>query len=172
MNDTPASQPSSPSLFEWLQSEFSLSDPIVFSVAAAAVTLLVLTLLVRLWRGWADSAARSRMRAERREQLAEAERRQAELERLATRIIATSSTAVIAGFRIVRQIEAVFSDGQSSPAKAVEMLKALAAEKGANAVINLRTDRVASGRCVANGDAVIVQPIGGTAALESQPRRE
>ncbi|HUU94477.1 MAG TPA: hypothetical protein VM487_01960, partial [Phycisphaerae bacterium] len=80
-------------------------------------------------------------------------------ERLAGRIVSTSSTTTIAGFEIVRQIEAVFADGHPSQSKAVEALKALAAEKGANALINLGSARLPSGRCVAQGDAVVVRPV-------------
>ena len=82
-----------------------------------------------------------------------------EVERLAGKIIATSSTDSIAGFEIVRQIEAVFTDGHPTPGKAVEHLKAAAAEKGANAVINLNSAQPPSGKCVAHGDAVIVRPV-------------
>ena len=83
---------------------------------------------------------------------------QEELDRLAARILATSSTGTIAGFTLVRQIEAVYTDGHPSPNKAVQVLKAQAAEKGANAVINLVGERLPSGKCQAHGDAVIVRP--------------
>src|SRR5205085_4897927 len=55
----------------------------------------------------------------------------------ASQIIATSSTASVAGYEIIRQIEAVFEEGHRSPSEAIESLKAAAAERGANAVVNL-----------------------------------
>jgi len=78
---------------------------------------------------------------------------------LASQIIATSSTDRVAGYEIVRQIEAVFEDGHRSPGEAVEAVKAAAAERGANAVINLSQERTAAGRCTANGDAVVVRAV-------------
>lgn len=78
---------------------------------------------------------------------------------MAARILATSSTGQVAGYEIVRQIEAVFEDGHRTPAEAVEALKAAAAQRGANALINLAQQRTAAGRCTAQGDAVIIRPI-------------
>lgn len=76
---------------------------------------------------------------------------------LAARIVATSSGPGLAGYEIVEQIEAVFVDGFRSPAEAAEGLKAAAAERGANAIINVRQERSAAGRCTASGDAVRVR---------------
>jgi len=73
------------------------------------------------------------------------------------KILATSSTPSVAGYKIVRQIEAVFVDGCRAPAEAVTALKAAAARRGANAVINLSQQRTAAGKCSAQGDAVVVQ---------------
>lgn len=73
------------------------------------------------------------------------------------KIVATSSTPTVAGYKIVRQIEAVFVDGCRAPAEAVTALKAAAARRGANAVINLSQQRTAAGKCSAQGDAVVVQ---------------
>ncbi len=81
----------------------------------------------------------------------------AELE-AARKIAATSSTGAVAGYRIVRQIEAVFAEGFRSPEEAVTALKANASRKGANALINLSPQRTAAGRCSAQADAVIVEP--------------
>jgi len=72
------------------------------------------------------------------------------------KIIATSSTPNVAGYRITRQIEAVFVDGGRTPGDAVTALKAAAALRGANAVINLSQQRTAAGKCSAQGDAVVV----------------
>lgn len=74
-------------------------------------------------------------------------------------IVATSSTDRVAGYEIVQQIEAVFEDGHRSPADAIESLKASAARRGANALINLAQQRTAAGRCTAQGDAVVIRPI-------------
>lgn len=87
----------------------------------------------------------------------------------ADRILATSSTSTIAGFEIERQVEAVFVDGFRRSQEAVEGLKAVAAMKGANAVINMRHERSADGRCGATGDAVIVRRIGGSPPKPTQP---
>lgn len=75
----------------------------------------------------------------------------------AQKILATSSTNAIAGFRIIRQIEAVFVDGFRRPEEAVEGLKAASAMKGANAVINVSHSPSSMGRYCASGDAVVVQ---------------
>lgn len=76
----------------------------------------------------------------------------------AAKIIATSSTPRITGYVLLRQIEAVYVDGFRRPEEAMEGLKAVAAMKGANAVINVRTSRDAAGRYAAGGDAVLVRP--------------
>lgn len=73
------------------------------------------------------------------------------------KILATSSTPTVAGYKIVRQIEAVFVDGCRAPTEAITALKAAAARRGANAVINLSQQRTAAGKCSAQGDAVVVQ---------------
>ena len=75
----------------------------------------------------------------------------------AARIVATSSGATIAGYEIREQIEAVFVDGFRQPHEAVEGLKAAAAMKGANALINVRHERTPSGQYTAAGDAVIAE---------------
>jgi uncharacterized protein YbjQ (UPF0145 family) len=78
----------------------------------------------------------------------------------AGKVIATSSTGRIAGYELVRQIEATFVEGYRTPEEAVSALKAQAGRKGANAIINLSQQRTAAGRCTAQGDAVCVQPRG------------
>lgn len=84
----------------------------------------------------------------------------AELDRkrreVAKKIAATSTSARLAGFKIVRQVEAVFVEGYRSPEEALIALKAAAAERGANGILNVGTERTAAGRCSASGDAVIV----------------
>jgi len=76
---------------------------------------------------------------------------------LAAQIIATSSTAEVPGYRIIRAIDAIYVDGFRTPAEALEGLKAAAAAKGANAVINVHHERTSLGRCAASGDAVLVE---------------
>jgi hypothetical protein len=77
----------------------------------------------------------------------------------AKKIVATSTSARLAGFKIVRQVEAVFVEGYRSPEEAMIALKAAAAERGANSILNVGTERTAAGRCSASGDAVIVATI-------------
>lgn len=136
-----------------------MGDPVIMAVVLAAGVVIVLSVVGRLWRRGREAAAEARQRAARREEQGYLQKQQAEVERLAGKIIATSSTGSIAGFEIVRQVEAVFTDGHPTPTKAVEHLKAVAAEKGANAVVNLNSARPPSGKCVAHGDAVIVRPV-------------
>ncbi len=76
----------------------------------------------------------------------------------AAKIVATSSTAAVAGYQIVQQIEAVYVEGYRTPADAGMAIKAAAARKGANAIINLSQQRTAGGRCTAQGDAVVIKP--------------
>jgi uncharacterized protein YbjQ (UPF0145 family) len=83
-------------------------------------------------------------------------------------IIATSTTARLAGYRIEQQVEAVFVEGYRTPEEAMTALKASAAQKGANAILNVHTERTAAGRCTAGGDAVRVVPAPRRPA--SQPR--
>ncbi|NOX59786.1 MAG: hypothetical protein GXP29_13155 [Planctomycetes bacterium] len=77
------------------------------------------------------------------------------------KIVATSSASSLVGYRVVKQIEAVFVDGFRRPEEAVEGLKAVAAMKGANAVIHVRHERIGEGRYAASGDAVVVEPVDG-----------
>lgn len=87
----------------------------------------------------------------------------AELDRkrreLAAGVVATSTGNRLAGFRMVRQVEAVFVEGYRTPEDAILALKAAAVERGANAILNVRTDRSVAGRCTASGDAVVVAPL-------------
>jgi len=76
----------------------------------------------------------------------------------AVKIVATSSTATVAGYEIVRQIEAVYVEGYRTPAEAGQAIKAAAARKGANALINIAQQRSAGGRCTAQGDAIVIKP--------------
>lgn len=72
-------------------------------------------------------------------------------------IVATSSTSEITGYEIIEQIEAVFVDGFRRAEEALEALKAVAAMKGANAVVRVKQERNAAGKCSASGDGVVVR---------------
>lgn len=73
------------------------------------------------------------------------------------KIVATSSGSELAGYRVVRQVEAVFVDVFRRPEEAVEGLKAVAAMKGANALLHVRHEPIGSGRYAASGDSVVVE---------------
>lgn len=142
-----------------LQTLLNWNDPLVRSAAYALGGLVLLLILLRLLQRRRDNAAFARRRAELQQTYGSMQMQQEQIDRLAAKIIATSSTPTIAGFEIVRQVEAVFTDGHQSPAKAVQVLKALAVERGANALINLSGVRQPSGKCAASGDAVIVRVV-------------
>ena len=125
---------------EWLTS----LDPLVQKLVLAGAAVVALAVVATVWQRWRERATAVRRRAEVRRTLEAVEIKQREVEQFAQQIIATSSTAKIAGFLLVRQIEAVFAEGQRSPAEAVDLLKALAARKGANALINLASQRLPS----------------------------
>ncbi|MFN0136603.1 MAG: hypothetical protein ACKVS9_10865 [Phycisphaerae bacterium] len=135
------------------------TNPLVLAVLAAAAVVILLSILSRVVRGWSDRRQLARVRnaaaARRMEQMMV----QAEIAQAAAQVIATSSTGGIAGYRIVRQIEAVFIEGAPSPGRAVEMLKATTGQLGGNAIIHLATARLLNGKCVAQGDAVVVDEL-------------
>jgi uncharacterized protein YbjQ (UPF0145 family) len=85
----------------------------------------------------------------------------------AAKIIATSSTGSVAGYEIVRQIEAVFVEGYRSPDDAVLALKVAAGRLGASAIINLSQQRSTAGKCTCQGDAVVVRAIGAAGGAPS-----
>lgn len=90
----------------------------------------------------------------------------------ADKIVATSSAGEIVGYRIERQIEAVFVDGFRKPEEAVEGLKAVAAMKGANAVIHVRHTPEGMGRYSASGDAVVVQDLSPGASVRDSDQAD
>lgn len=98
----------------------------------------------------------------------EVQRRQREL---AAGVVATSTSNRLVGYRLVRQVEAVFVEGFSTPEDAVIALKATAVERGANAILNVTTEHTAAGRCVASGDAVVVSPLTIAPTRVSNPSR-
>ena len=136
-----------------------MDDPVVRVVVAAAGGVILLAIAARIWQRRRERAYAAQRRKELRATYGAVHLKQQEIDRLATKILATSSTRAIAGFAIVRQVEAVFTDGHRSTSAAVQTLKALAIERGANALINLSSERLPSGKCVAHGDAVIVKPL-------------
>lgn len=119
--------------------------------------LVVLFLLHRAWRRLRRSI-RARRPAKLHPRLQkygiDPEEAARERRELAAAIEATSSSDRLTGYEIVEQIEAVFVEGFRTPAEATDGLKAAAAQRGANAVINVRQERSAAGRCTASGDAV------------------
>ncbi len=94
----------------------------------------------------------------------------AQRRREAAKIIATSSAHEVTGYRVVRQIEAVFVDGFRRPEEAVEGLKAVAAMKGANGITNVRHAPAGMGKYSASGDAVVLEtpPTSGGAAAHAE----
>lgn len=134
-------------------------DPVVRPVMLGAAALIGLVIVIRTFSAWRERRWVARQRKALRDTYGDLHARRQAIEQLVKRIIATSSTSRIVGFSVVRQIEAVFVDGQPTPERAVEELKARAAEIGANALINLASQRLPSGKCVASGDAVIVRPL-------------
>ncbi len=140
---------------QWL----SLDDPVglILMVMGAILVVAIIAGILRRGRESAESARRrSWIDTERQRSAAQREA----VARQARRIIATSSTGTIAGFEILRQVEAVFTEGHPTPQDAVDALKAAAAERGANALTNLSGERMGTGKCAARGDAVIVKPTG------------
>jgi hypothetical protein len=138
---------------QWLQDHQTL-------LLYAVVVLLGLVILQRAV-GYLRRRFRRRGPAEINPRLAKyAGTSEAELQAqraAAARIVATSSTGSIAGYELVRQIEAVFVEGLRSPEEAMAALKSAAGKLGANAVINLTHVRTTVGRYGAQGDAVIVR---------------
>jgi hypothetical protein len=78
---------------------------------------------------------------------------------MASLIKSTSSTGELPGYKVIQGIEALYVEGFRTPGEAMEGLKAAAAEKGANAIINVRHERTVN-RCAAAGDAVLAETTG------------
>lgn len=136
---------------------FTGLDPLVQAIVGGGAVFILIVFVLWLIRRRRDAIAAARRREEYRQQFEASQQQQQETARLATRIITTSSQATIAGFEIIRQIEAVMTDGHTSPTKAVESLKAVAAQKGGNAIINLISEKEPGGKYFARGDAVMVK---------------
>jgi hypothetical protein len=131
-----------------------MDDPLVIALIAACTGLIVFAVVVRVVRGRREARYWAHRRDEVRERRSWAYMQQQEIDRLALQIVATSSTAAAPGYRVARQIEAIVTDGHVSPLRAIETLKAVAAQRGANGVINLATERAPTGKYLARGDAV------------------
>lgn len=146
-------------------------DPLALQIILGALGFVVIVILAAWWQRRRERRLAARYRAEWQTARRELQMQQAQIDELAGRIVATSSTGQIAGFDVIRQVETLFTDGHKTPAEAAQHLKALAAQKGANALVNLAGERPPSGKCSARADAVIVQtttpPAG--AAPESPP---
>ena len=146
---------------DWLRNtSFSLSDPVVQKIVAGAAALIVLVILLRIISRVRYDVANARLRAELRREKDELQVQHEEAKQLAEKIVATSSTARVAGYAIVRQIETVFAEAKPSSAAAVEAVKTLAAQQGANALVNLQSRQLPTGKWTASGDGVIVKLIG------------
>ena len=137
-----------------------LSDPLIRQIVLAAGGLVLVVILWRLLGVLRTSRLAAQIRADVQRRRAEGQHQHEEAARLAERVVATSSTSRVAGYLIHRQIETVCTDGQPSSAAALELLKALAAEKGANGLINVQTQAAPYGKWLARGDAVVLQLIG------------
>ncbi len=140
---------------DWRLREIGLLD----NPNALVILVSVVAVLAMVWLWLKISAARRKPKIHPRLQKyagphAEFARKRREE---AAHIVATSSTQNIAGYEIVEQFEAVFVDDFRRPEEAIEGVKAVAAMKGANAIVNLKHDRTSGGRCSASGDAVVVR---------------
>ncbi|MBX3396961.1 MAG: hypothetical protein KF841_16520 [Phycisphaerae bacterium] len=146
-------------LLDWLQN----NKPLLILIVAALAALLVLQRLTR-FVGRLVRAVRRRGKPvtlhPKLQNYGGHSDEEMESDRLmAGGIIATSSTASVAGYEIVRQVEAVFVEGYRTPTDATNALKAVAVRRGANAIINLLQQRSAAGKCAAQGDAVCIEPL-------------
>ncbi len=139
---------------QWLQDNRYL-------IGAAIVVLVGLLLLRRVLGGLYRVWRRRRRPASLHPKLqAYAGRSEAEVKadrRAAEKIAATSSTGVVTGYHLVRQIEALFVEGHRTQEEAIAALKAAAGRCGANAVVNISQQRTTAGRCTAQGDAVLIR---------------
>jgi hypothetical protein len=157
----PTSWPTSlPTSINEVMDRFNLTDPTTRLIVIGAVAILFLLLAMKIIARRRQAAAAARYRADLHQAFEGVRLQQEEVKRLADQIAATSSTGRIAGFAIVRQVETVFSEPKASSVSAVDLVKALAVQKGANALINLETRQLPGGKWVASGDAVVVKLYG------------
>jgi hypothetical protein len=140
---------------EW----FTALDPTVQKIVLGGAGFVALVLVLRILGGLRERRDSARRRAALQRDHESARLQQEEVRRLAGQILTTSSTTRVIGFNVIRQVEAVFTDGCPSSVAALELAKALAVRKGANAIINLQTQQAPGGKWVACGDAVIVRAL-------------
>ncbi len=148
------------------------SDPLVQRIVYGAAAFAVIVVVLRVIVAWRERRRSARIRKELQRDYDKVRLQQEEIRKLAGQIEATSSTPRITGFAITRQIETVFSEPRASSVSAVELAKALAAQKGANAIINLQTQQAPNGKWFASGDAVVVKVIGRRKPPEDTPESE
>ncbi|HUW81685.1 MAG TPA: hypothetical protein VMZ31_02670 [Phycisphaerae bacterium] len=140
---------------DWLQWIGDWRIGVLCALVALLVMVRMLRRVGRWWRGRRPARLHPKLQA-----LGEPdERLVAERRKQAATILATSSTGSIPGYHIIEQIEAVYVDGFRRPDEAIEGLKATAAMKGANALINVRHEHSTTGRHAGVGDAVIVRKL-------------
>lgn len=145
-------------LAEWLglSGWQTVALKVALALLAAAIALWVIQRTVEYLRGLRAATINPKLAKYAGEDDPEAQNRRL----LAGLIRSTASTDQIPGYKIVRAVEAMYVDGFRTPAEALEGLKAAAAEKGANALINVRHERSSMGRCAASGDAVVAETTG------------
>ncbi|MHC4441223.1 MAG: hypothetical protein ACYTF1_14265 [Planctomycetota bacterium] len=126
------------------------------------IVLLVLIILRGIWRRVSRMLRRlrpARIHPSLQKYNVDYTKQTREQKERAVVIVATSMGNRLAGYRIVKQVDAVFVEGYRTPEEAMVALKATAAERGANALLNVRTDRTSAGKCTASGDAVVADAI-------------
>jgi len=141
---------------EWLPAEYRQW------IIVGGIGLLILLVIRSLWRRIARFIRRQRpptIHPRLQKYNIDHAQEIREQEKKAASILATSTGNRLAGFRMIRQVEAVFVEGYRTPQEALTALKAIAAERGANAIINVKTERTSAGKCTGSGDAVVAEPI-------------
>lgn len=138
---------------EWLSLE---NDTVRLGLIAAGV-LVLLVYLLRVARSLRSAA---RVRREIRRNHDQPSFTQGEVAKLSGQIVTESSTADTPGYTVVRHVETVMTEPRASSVAAIDMVKAHAAQKGANAVINVKTRKTSDGMWVANAEGVVVRLAG------------
>lgn len=138
----------------WIQQEY----PWLIGLALVAlVALLILRGLLRRLGHFVRGSKAPKLHPNLQKYAGRTEADFAADRQAAERIIATSSTGEIAGYELIRQVDAIFVEGLRSQAEAATVLKAVAAQRGANAIINMQQHHSPTGRYMAQGDAVVVR---------------
>lgn len=142
-------------LLDFIPAEY---QPYVIYGVSALIALLVLRVVWRRITGLFRRGRPAKIHPKLQKYNVDYDELNRRREEQAVTIIATSTGSRLAGYRVTRQVEAVFVDGCRSQEEAMLALKAAAAERGANAILNVKTDRTAAGKCSASGDAIVVAP--------------